>query len=349
MIDFGLLAQAPWWVPVLFVLAVGHISNVCITLYLHRGKTHGGVEFHPVAAHFMRFWLWLTTGTNTREWVAVHRKHHAYSDREGDPHSPAVEGFWSIVLGGVFFYQKAIKDRELLEKYGKGCPDDWMENSVYTRHGGLGLLTMLAIDLLLFGPALGFLVWTAMIFWFPVLGNVVNGIGHALGYRNFGTKDHSRNIVPLGLIIAGEELHNNHHADPRSAKFKARWWEFDIGWVYIKLLALVKLAEVVYARSASVKEFTAQYYGQTKDAAAEYLEEKKLAAEVYYREKKQAAEQYYDEKKLAAERYYAEKKAAAEKLYAEKREQANFILEQAERTRDELAEKAGPRVARESR
>lgn len=253
-------AGSPWWVPVLYVAVLGHITNVCITLFLHRGATHGGVRYHPIAEHFMRFWLWLTTGVVTKEWVAVHRKHHAFSDREGDPHSPQEEGLFAILFGGLWFYREAAKDTEVLEKYGKGTPDDWIERNLYTPHNGWGILMMLVLDMLLFGPLVGFLVWSGMALWLPVFGQIINAIGHAMGYRNFGTKDHSHNIYPFGIWIVGEELHNNHHADPRSAKFKAHWWEFDIGWFYIKLLAFFRLAEVVYARSASVKEFANQYY-----------------------------------------------------------------------------------------
>ena len=254
------LAGSPWWVPVLYIAVIGHITNVCITLYLHRGATHGGVRYHPIAEHFMRFWLWLTTGVITREWVAVHRKHHAFSDREGDPHSPQEEGLFAILFGGLWFYRQAAKDQEVLDKYGKGCPDDWIERNLYSAHNGWGILLMLVIGMLLFGPLMGLLVWSGMALWLPVFGQIINGIGHAMGYRNFGTKDHSHNIYPFGIWIVGEELHNNHHADPRSAKFKAQWWEFDIGWFYIKLLAFFRLADVIYARSASVKEFANQYY-----------------------------------------------------------------------------------------
>jgi stearoyl-CoA desaturase (delta-9 desaturase) len=253
-------------VPVLYVAILGHITNVCITLYLHRGATHGGVRYHPIAEHFMRFWLWLTTGVVTREWVAVHRKHHAHSDRPGDPHSPQEEGLFAILIGGLWFYREAAKDKEMLEKYGKGCPNDWIERNLYTPHNGWGLLMMLTLDMLLFGPLVGLAVWSGMALWLPVFGQIINAIGHAMGYRNFGTKDHSHNIYPFGIWIVGEELHNNHHADPRSAKFKANWWEFDIGWMYIKLLSFVGLAKVVYARSVSAKEFAKQYY---QDSVAE--------------------------------------------------------------------------------
>jgi stearoyl-CoA desaturase (Delta-9 desaturase) len=267
MPEFGSLAFA-WWVPVLYIVIVGHITNLCVTLYLHRSATHEGVKFHPVVEHFMRAWLWLTTGIVTVEWVACHRKHHAFSDREGDPHSPVEEGLLAITFGGVFFYREATADKEMLVKYGRGCPTDWVEKNVYTRNRALGLLIMACIDLMLFGLPWGVLVFSAMAVWIPIFGNVINGIGHAIGYRNFDTKDHSRNIIPVGLWIVGEELHNNHHADPRSAKFKVKWYEFDIGWVYIKVLSWVKLAKVIYARQMSAKEFTQKYYAKAADAAS---------------------------------------------------------------------------------
>ena len=196
----GTLAS-PWWVPLLWIVVLGHITNLCVTLYLHRSATHEGVKFAPPVEHFMRLWLWLTTGMNTKEWVAVHRKHHAFSDREGDPHSPVNEGLAEIVFAGVFFYREAARDRETLEKYGKGTPDDWVERNIYSKHRFTGLLLMLGLDLVLFGLGVGLLVWIAMAIWIPIFGNVINGLGHAVGYRNFDTKDHSHNIIPLGLWI----------------------------------------------------------------------------------------------------------------------------------------------------
>lgn len=273
----GTLAS-PWWVPLLWIVVLGHITNLCVTLYLHRSATHEGVKFAPPVEHFMRLWLWLTTGMNTKEWVAVHRKHHAFSDREGDPHSPVNEGLAEIVFAGVFFYREAARDRETLEKYGKGTPDDWVERNIYSKHRFTGLLLMLGLDLALFGLGVGLLVWIAMAIWIPIFGNVINGLGHAVGYRNFDTKDHSHNIIPLGLWIVGEELHNNHHADPRSAKFKAKWYEFDIGWVYIRLLQALRGAKVIYARNLSAREFAERYYRSASDAASRASERVKDAA-----------------------------------------------------------------------
>jgi len=265
---FGSLAHT-WWLPVVWVLVLGHITNICVTLFLHRSMTHEGVVFHPVVAHVMRLWLWLTTGMKTREWVAVHRKHHACADREGDPHSPVVAGLWAILLGGVFFYRKAVKDRDILEKYGKGCPDDWIERHVYERHPFGGLLCLAVLDVVFLGPVAGLLAWLGTAVWLPIMGNIINGAGHALGYRNFDTRDHSHNLYPLGIWIVGEELHNNHHADPKSAKFRAKWWEFDIGWAYIRVLQLVRGARVIYARNVSAREFAEKYYGRARDTALE--------------------------------------------------------------------------------
>jgi len=258
----------PWWIPVLYVAVVGHITNLCVTLYLHRSVTHQGVVFHPVVAHAMRFWLWLTTGIRTQEWVAVHRKHHAFADREGDPHSPVVEGLLEVLFGGYFLYRRAASDPDLLRKYGYGCPNDAVERRLYTAFPWLGLALMLGLDLFLFGLGVGLLVWTAMVLWIPLLaGGIVNGLGHALGYRNFATKDNSHNIHPAGIWMLGEELHNNHHADPRSAKFKARWWEIDVGWAYIRLLQALRLARVLYARSGTVDSFGRRYRKRTRAAA----------------------------------------------------------------------------------
>jgi stearoyl-CoA desaturase (delta-9 desaturase) len=289
MPEFGALAFS-WWVPVLYIVIVGHITNLCVTLYLHRSATHEGVKFHPVVEHSMRFWLWLTTGIVTVEWVACHRKHHAFSDREGDPHSPAEEGLFAIVFGGVFFYREAVKDQEMLTKYGRGCPTDKIEHRVYQDHRMLGLLIMACIDLMLFGLPWGIVVFSAMAVWIPIFGNVINGIGHAVGYRNFDTKDQSRNIIPVGLWIVGEELHNNHHADPRSASFRAKWYEFDIGWVYIKLLSWVKLAKVIYARKLTAKEFAAKYYAQAADAASSAAASAQATASAAFAAATEAAE-----------------------------------------------------------
>jgi stearoyl-CoA desaturase (Delta-9 desaturase) len=248
MPGFGNLA-ARWWMPVLFIIVAGHITNVCVTLFLHRAQTHRGVRLHYLAALPMRLWLWLTTAIVTKEWVACHRKHHAFADREGDPHSPLLEGLRNILLKGAFYYRKAVRQPGMLEKYGKGTPNDWLERHLLSRLNWLGIVVMLVIDIYLFGFFVGPLVWGIQMLWIPFwAAGVVNGIGHALGYRNFQVKDESRNITPIAIWLGGEELHNNHHADPKSARFAAKWFEFDIGWIYIRMLQFLRLAKVEYAR-----------------------------------------------------------------------------------------------------
>lgn len=237
-----------WWKPVLFIIIAGHLTNVCVTLFLHRSQTHRAVKLHALATIPMRLWLWLTTAIVTKEWVACHRKHHAFADREGDPHSPLLEGLRNIVLKGAFYYRRAVKQPGILEKYGRGTPNDWLEKGL-ARANWLGVVLMLAVDVYLFGLFVGAVVWGVQMIWIPFwAAGVINGFGHAIGYRNFDVKDESRNISPIAVWLGGEELHNNHHADPRSARFAARWFEFDIGWVYIRVLAALGLAEVVHAR-----------------------------------------------------------------------------------------------------
>jgi stearoyl-CoA desaturase (delta-9 desaturase) len=229
---------------IIFTLLATHLTIVSVTLYLHRSQAHRGVEFHPVLSHLMRFWLWMTTGQITRQWVAVHRKHHRFTEVEGDPHSPHVYGFWQVLFKGAFFYHTASKDSVMVAQYGAGTPSDWIEQNVYTRHSRIGILLMLLIDLLLFGWW-GFVIWGIQMIWIPFwAAGVVNGVGHWWGYRNGDTSDHSRNIVPIGIFIGGEELHNNHHLDPASSKFSRKWFEFDIGWMYLKTLEFLGLAKI---------------------------------------------------------------------------------------------------------
>ena len=228
----------------LYTLIVTHITIICVTVFLLRGQAHRGLTFSPVLEHFMRFWLWMTTGMVTKQWVAIHRRHHQHSDQPGDPHSPHVFGIWNIFLRGVYYYYAAAKDARMTVTYGKGTPDDWMERNVYTPHNYLGVMLMLAIDVALFG-GWGFLVWAVQMVWIPFwAAGVVNGIGHWWGYRNAETRDHSRNVVPWDFWVGGELLHGNHHLNPASPKLSLKWWEFDIGWMYIQIfraLGLVKL------------------------------------------------------------------------------------------------------------
>jgi len=229
---------------VLYTLVVTHVTIISVTLYLHRSQAHRAVDIHPLVSHFFRFWLWLTTGMVTREWVAVHRKHHAKCETEEDPHSPQIKGIKKLLLEGAELYRIESEIRATVDTYGVGSPDDWVERHVYARWRNMGFSLMLVIDVLLFG-AIGLTIWAVQMVWIPVwAAGVVNGIGHWWGYRNYETADASTNIVPFGILIGGEELHNNHHTYANSAKFSSRWWEFDIGWMYIRLLSLVGLAKV---------------------------------------------------------------------------------------------------------
>lgn len=248
MLNFGSWSSA-WWMPLVFVVIAGHVTNACVTIFLHRNQTHRGVELHYLAALPMRIWLWMSTAMVTKEWVACHRKHHAFADREGDPHSPLVEGLRNIVLKGAFYYRKAVRQPGILEKYGKGTPEDWFERHLFAQRNWLGIIVMLGLDLWLFGWIVGPLVWGIQMIWIPFwAAGIINGVGHALGYRNHDVKDESRNISPIAIWLAGEELHNNHHADPKSAKFNHRWFELDMGWIYIRLMSVFGLARIEYAR-----------------------------------------------------------------------------------------------------
>lgn len=229
---------------ILITLLMTHLTIVSVTLYLHRCQSHRGVEFHPVLAHAMRFWLWLTTGMTTKQWVAIHRKHHQTTDVEGDPHSPHIFGIKTVMTTGWLLYNNASKDANFVMKYGVGTPKDWIERKLYTPHHKLGIFLMLAIDLAVFGPW-GLLVWGVQMIWIPFwAAGMINGLGHWWGYRNGETKDYSRNISPIGVIVGGEELHNNHHLDPASPKFSRKPWEFDIGWMYITILQKLRLAKL---------------------------------------------------------------------------------------------------------
>jgi stearoyl-CoA desaturase (delta-9 desaturase) len=229
---------------IIATLVMTHITIACVTLYLHRSQAHRAVEFNPVVAHFMRFWLWLTTGMVTKQWVAIHRKHHRFSDVPGDPHSPHVYGIQQVFFKGAVLYHEASKDRVMVDSYGVGTPADWLELYLYTPHSRLGIGILLVLNTLIFGWW-GPVVWGIQMLWIPLwAAGVINGIGHWIGYRNGETKDHSRNIVPWGIIIGGEELHNNHHLDPASARLSKNWYEFDIGWLYIRILNRLGLAKL---------------------------------------------------------------------------------------------------------
>lgn len=238
------LLNLSFWGYVFATLILTQITIAGVTLYLHRYQTHRALTLHPSVSHFFRFWLWITTGMVTGEWVAIHRKHHATTDVEGDPHSPKVLGLKKVFWEGAELYRAASKDKAMIEKYSHGTPDDWIERNVYSRFSSKGIFLMLGIDLLLFGVP-GLSIWAIQMLWIPLhAAGVINGIGHYFGYRNFECKDAATNIIPWGFWIGGEELHNNHHTFASSAKFSVKWWEFDIGWFYIRVLSLLGLAKV---------------------------------------------------------------------------------------------------------
>jgi stearoyl-CoA desaturase (delta-9 desaturase) len=240
---FGFL-NLSFWGYVLAILVLTQTTIAAVTIYLHRNQTHRALTLHPIISHFFRLWLWLTTGMVTADWVAIHRKHHATTDVEGDPHSPVVLGIKKVFWQGAELYRAARKDRDMVSKYSHGTPGDWIERNVYSRHSAKGILLMLFVDLFLFG-APGLTVWAIQMMWIPVFAaGVINGIGHHWGYRNFECPDAATNIIPWGFWIGGEELHNNHHTFASSAKFSVKWWEFDLGWMYIRILSFLGLAKV---------------------------------------------------------------------------------------------------------
>ncbi|SEM93290.1 DesA family fatty acid desaturase [Nitrosomonas marina] len=238
------VVDMPWWGYVVVTLVVTHITIASITIYLHRHSAHRALDIHPIPSHFFRFWLWLTTGMVTKEWTAIHRKHHAKCETSDDPHSPMIYGIKKVLTEGAELYRIESKNKETLERYGYGTPDDWVERNIYSKHSAKGIVLMLIINVILFGP-IGLTIWAIQMMWTPVFAaGVINGIGHYWGYRNFQAEDASRNIVPWGILIGGEELHNNHHAYATSARLSNKWYEFDIGWLYIRLLEMMGLAKV---------------------------------------------------------------------------------------------------------
>lgn len=237
--------QLPVWAYVLVALALTHVTIVAVTIFLHRHQSHNSLALNPLVSHFFRFWIWLTTGIVTKQWVAIHRKHHAKCETEEDPHSPQIQGIRKILWQGREVYRHAAEQQDILDKYGNGTPDDWLERHVYGRYPILGVVTMLLIDVVLFG-AIGLTIFAVQMLWIPFwAAGVINGIGHYWGYRNFETQDASRNVFPWGILIGGEELHNNHHAYASSARLSNKWWELDIGWFYIRILSVFRLVKVV--------------------------------------------------------------------------------------------------------
>ena len=238
------LWNVAWWQIVLYTLAMTHVTMISVTVFLHRHQAHRSLDLHPIASHFFRLWLWLTTGQVTKEWAAIHRKHHAKCEQEQDPHSPHVHGIKTVLLRGAELYRAESKNKETMARFGHGTPDDWIERNLYTRYSWQGVGLMMIINLALFGIA-GLVVWAVQMAWTPIMAaGVINGAGHYWGYRNFEAPDASTNLSPWGIGIAGEELHNNHHTYPTSAKLSIKPYEFDIGWMYITLLKSVGLASV---------------------------------------------------------------------------------------------------------
>lgn len=239
----GLLDFSGWEV-VIATLVLTHITIASVTIYLHRHQAHRALDLHPIPSHFFRFWLWLTTGQVTKEWASIHRKHHAKCDTEEDPHSPQTRGIRKVLFEGAELYRIESKNKETLEKYGHGTPDDWIERNLYTRHSAMGVVLMLFINVALFG-IVGISVWAVQMMWIPITAaGIINGIGHYWGYRNYDCSDAATNIFPLGILIGGEELHNNHHTFATSAKLSSKWYEFDLGWGYIRILETLRLAKV---------------------------------------------------------------------------------------------------------
>ncbi|MCM2490972.1 DesA family fatty acid desaturase [Burkholderia glumae] len=268
VLDFlahGLL-RFSWWQIVLFTLVATHVTIISVTIYLHRCQAHRALDLHPAVSHFFRLWLWMSTGMLTGQWAAIHRKHHAKCETEEDPHSPQTRGLWKVLLEGAELYRAEAKNEETMRKFSHGTPNDWIERNVYSKYTILGVSLMMVIDVALFG-IVGLSVWAVQMVWIPFwAAGVVNGLAHYWGYRNFNSADASTNLIPWGIVIGGEEMHNNHHTFATSAKFSNKWYEFDIGWMYIRILSAFKLAKVkkiaptprLVARKAVVDQETLQ-------------------------------------------------------------------------------------------
>lgn len=260
------LVDWPWWGYVVYTLIVTHITIAGVTIYLHRHSAHRALDLHPIVSHFFRFWLWLTTGMETKQWTAIHRKHHAKCETPEDPHSPQIFGLKKVLWEGAELYRKESKNEETMKRYGQGTPDDWLEKNVYTR-SVLGVSLLMIFNLIMFGP-IGLTIWAVQMVWIPFwAAGVVNGVGHFYGYKNFTVKDASTNLFPIGILIGGEELHNNHHAFGTSAKLSNKWYEFDIGWLYIRVLETFGLAKVKkVAPRAKFKEVPQEVSEKTLEA-----------------------------------------------------------------------------------
>jgi stearoyl-CoA desaturase (delta-9 desaturase) len=242
-LNTGLIGLSGWEV-VLYTLVVTHITIASVTIYLHRHQAHRALELHAIPSHFFRFWLWLTTGQVTKEWAAIHRKHHAKCDTEEDPHSPVTRGIKKVLLEGAELYRAESKNLETMAKYGHGTPDDWIERNLYTKYSWFGVAALLVINFVLFG-VIGITIWAIQMLWIPITAaGIINGLGHWWGYRNYDCSDAATNVFPWGILIGGEELHNNHHTHATSAKLSSKWYEIDLGWGYIRALEMMGLAKV---------------------------------------------------------------------------------------------------------
>ncbi|MCE1243805.1 fatty acid desaturase [Oryzomicrobium sp.] len=238
------LIDLPWWGYVLVTLGLTHVTIAAVTIFLHRHQAHRALDLHPLVSHFFRFWLWFTTGMVTKEWAAIHRKHHAKCETAEDPHSPQAKGLKKVFFEGAELYRAEAKNEETLRRYGHGTPDDWIERHLYSRHSALGVSILLVLNLVLFGP-IGLTIWAVQMVWIPFwAAGVINGVGHYWGYRNFDCADASTNLIPWGILVGGEELHNNHHSFATSARFSTKWYEFDLGWLYLRVLSACKLATI---------------------------------------------------------------------------------------------------------
>jgi stearoyl-CoA desaturase (Delta-9 desaturase) len=242
-LDTGLLNLSAWEL-VVYTLVVTHITIAGVTIYLHRHQAHRALELHAIPSHFFRFWLWLTTGQVTKEWAAIHRKHHAKCETPEDPHSPVTRGIKKVFFEGAELYRAESKNQETLDKYGHGTPNDWIERNLYTKYSWFGVSALMVINVALFG-VIGLSIWAVQMLWIPIwAAGVINGVGHYWGYRNYDCNDAARNVFPWGILIGGEELHNNHHTFATSAKLSSKWYEFDIGWMYIRMMEMAGLAKV---------------------------------------------------------------------------------------------------------
>jgi len=242
-LNTGLIGLSGWEV-VLYTLVVTHITIASVTIYLHRHQAHRALELHAIPSHFFRFWLWLTTGQVTKEWAAIHRKHHAKCDTEEDPHSPVTRGIKKVLLEGAELYRAESKNLETMAKYGHGTPDDWIERNLYTKYSWFGVAALLVVNFVLFG-VIGITIWAIQMLWIPITAaGIINGLGHYWGYRNYDCSDAATNVFPWGILIGGEELHNNHHTHATSAKLSSKWYEIDLGWGYIRALEMMGLAKV---------------------------------------------------------------------------------------------------------